>query len=900
MNRVGLVTLSLSLLLDGCGGSSGNPQGEAGCSPIEATVSAPDSVESALGIKDYRYRISADVFELELLSNSGDILATLEFGGHETTSLHTARGTHVSAGALVTTIRTADGDTAELSYSAKAEFGNPLPLGPDVSDGEVAIEGGVPRMQITYNGRTLFFQTDTDSPDRVETRRVVAVPRTDAPSEPSLGRETAIFDGENEVVPVYAFDLRNDGELVSDTSDYETWLAQVGLESWIDSITVRMLFAASADPTWWFQAARDTVRCEQGEAVAQEFENAVSSGAELSNKAAADCFVAGSSAFGAYFLFMNPAVGALAATGPVGLAIVGLGAITTGLWIYTRVVRCACTDNDNRVSPWCARCDAGLCDLHCIASLPPLCSQAGNTASGACEERTSFAGVEQTCVCTVTLVDNRFADSCADPHIDTFDRRAYSPQVAGEFVLAETMSGDPLMVQVRQEPYSGSACNNVAINTAVATRIGGAVVFIDGNTGDMRVDNVLVDVGVDEVLEFPDGARIERVDDARYHLFYAGGFAMTVWGGAYTDVALSVPDERADDIHGLLGTPDDDVDNELSLRNRTVLDYPVAWEELVTTFADSWRIDQTESLFYYESGQDTDTFTISGFPPTPATPDDLPANILAEAQAVCDAAGVTGRVALADCILDVGCTGLNEIAGSHLDRSEERIPISQPVDLSTWTIEGPGDPSEWELFTGSTNGEDDADYNDITTEPALLVSDRGYDEFILQWTTGNVSDASEGMVGALFDYEGPLTANGDAVDDYDALLLAWNGTEPDAFATPSAPTGWTLVRLSGVVDVADVASRFYAQQSSPNYQVLATAHAPELGWVNRSGHNVSVVYRRDRIEVTSGLASGGPSTLHFAVEASTLGTQFEAGRIGLLTLGNDLTRWRDVTIAPLR
>jgi hypothetical protein len=929
MSRTGLVSVAAlgSLLLCGCqAGSSGGDSNGGDCGlPTTGTTVAPAELTDELGITEFRWSSgdSLDSVTVQLigLGNSELGLFTLEYPNLTVNQM--SNGVSINgesaaiAGPIVATLRTSDGETVRTVVTSKA-LPNPTLVRSDPDDPTlqiVDIDEVLATQEISYNGATLYLDERYRQLGDDVLQRRIRVTVEQAAGEPTLGRRITILEpGEDEsslpvFVEYYVLEFLDEDDTQPDVDDIAQWLDAVGLGDWQTAIPLRLSKAATLSG-WQRDLGREVIRCVEGDEVATEFDEAVSARvAALNLERCAVAPISMATTFGLGLFAANPAFfGAAHLTSKLALA----NAVKTAAFVR----QCLCLDSTGGTSnDWCGpTCDDFECNRFCNAVIPPNCSSELMSYGGLCRFDSDNLGNIPlgTCECVTSsgtvipkgggapLAAQEVGQSCADPHIDTFDRRAYSPQVAGEFVLAEATSGEPLMVQVRQEPYSEGVCNGVALNTAVATQLGGANIFIDGTTQEVRIDNVAADIRVGEGVGFEDRSGFERREEATFFVYFADGSTLSIDGGFYSDITLSVPAARAGEIHGILGTPDDDPENELTLRNGTVLEYPVPWDELVTTYADSWRISQEESLFYYEPGQDTGTFAIAGFPPTPATIEDLPEGARAEAEAACTAAGVTGSVALHDCILDVGCTGLDDFVDSHLNRSEERIPISLPTQLADWTIEGPANPTEWAFFLGSAGGEDDADYTNVTAEPALLVSDREYDEFILEWVTNNTSDESEGLVGALFEYEKPLAVNGDAADDYEALLLAWSGTEPDAFASPSAPTGWTLVRLSGVVDMADVAARFYAQQSAPGYEVLATAYAPEFGWVNRTGHNVSIVYRSDRIEVTTYNNSSAETAMPLAVEASALGTEFAAGRIGLFTLGNDITRWRDVTIAPLR
>jgi len=238
------------------------------------------------------------------------------------------------------------------------------------------------------------------------------------------------------------------------------------------------------------------------------------------------------------------------------------------------------------------------------------------------------------------------AGASGDPHLTTFDGLHYDFQRVGEFVLAQADYG--LNVQVRLASYANS--RRIATTVAVAAQIGDNRVEVNalGKSGaELWVNGVLsspmtLSGGGDASLSgftWPDGARLEIRD----------------WGGRL-DVQLHGFGQE--NPRGLLGNVNGYVEDELELRDGTVLKRPLddaAW----ASFTSAWRISNAESLFHYEAGQDSSTFTDLSFPDAPASTAALSAADYAKARDVCLAAGISDKsvAVLEDCILDVGMTG---------------------------------------------------------------------------------------------------------------------------------------------------------------------------------------------------------------------------------------------------
>ena len=110
-------------------------------------------------------------------------------------------------------------------------------------------------------------------------------------------------------------------------------------------------------------------------------------------------------------------------------------------------------------------------------------------------------------------------------------------------------------------------------------------------------------------------------------------------------------------IAGLLGNLDGSRDNEFSLRDGTSLGRAPTPEVLLTTYADSWRIAQSESLLDYKPGETTDTFTVRPFPAAPVSINSFPTDVVESARALATAAGITDPTLRDNAALDYLLTG---------------------------------------------------------------------------------------------------------------------------------------------------------------------------------------------------------------------------------------------------
>ncbi len=240
--------------------------------------------------------------------------------------------------------------------------------------------------------------------------------------------------------------------------------------------------------------------------------------------------------------------------------------------------------------------------------------------------------------------------SAGDPHLSTYDGRFYDLQAAGELVLTRSTTDD-FEVQVRSEPVVGSSA--VAVNEAVAMRLDGHRVVLSEQNGAIgagldgtplidqvtRVGNGTVsrlgtDAGEPWVVEWPDGTTVEA----------------TPYGTTGLNVSVRPAADRAGKLVGLLGNDDGNPADDLALADGTQLGSPVSDATLDTTYANSWRITQADSLFDYAAGQTTATFTDPTFPQSQVGAATAPNR--AQITKECQAEGITDPYLLQACVVD--------------------------------------------------------------------------------------------------------------------------------------------------------------------------------------------------------------------------------------------------------
>ena len=297
-----------------------------------------------------------------------------------------------------------------------------------------------------------------------------------------------------------------------------------------------------------------------------------------------------------------------------------------------------------------------------------------------------------------------------EPHIVTADGESYDFQSVGEFIA---LRGDDLEIQTRQSAfatqrvpeaneYTGIA-SCVSIYTAVAARVGQHRVSIQqkaNRTGDLsdvqiRVDGDLRTLGPEGIelssCDCPaaeiksDGRIIRAADERTIEIHYANGAKLVVipsWWEPQQTWWFNVHVYDTTAKEGIMGLTKDGwlpaLHDRSSLGGKPE-DLHERYVQLYETFADSWRVggEEKPSLFDYEEGTSTETFTMAGWPgenPSNCLIDGVtPLEPVSESVAEEACSEVMGEKNQANCVFDVRETGNTGFAEAYV-RSEQLIP----------------------------------------------------------------------------------------------------------------------------------------------------------------------------------------------------------------------------------
>jgi hypothetical protein len=240
-----------------------------------------------------------------------------------------------------------------------------------------------------------------------------------------------------------------------------------------------------------------------------------------------------------------------------------------------------------------------------------------------------------------------------DTHLFTFDGVLYDLQAVGEFTLVRSTKDD-FAVQVRQIAPPGS--RSVAVNQAMATKLGTdrISVAVENRAAVLRINGKVIN-GPLPRLTVGTLTRSTGMFGDTYEMTWPDGTIVRAQQiGRNLNVQVQPSAFRRGNLVGLLGDGDGSPENDLvGLRGVRLGSHPSPID-VNHSLADAWRITQAQSLFMYQPGQSTATFTDRTFPGKDPDPSIVKNRVAAEQY--CKDVGVTDPHLLDDCVLDLAVT----------------------------------------------------------------------------------------------------------------------------------------------------------------------------------------------------------------------------------------------------
>jgi hypothetical protein len=258
--------------------------------------------------------------------------------------------------------------------------------------------------------------------------------------------------------------------------------------------------------------------------------------------------------------------------------------------------------------------------------------------------------------------------SNGDPHMLTVSQQNYAFQAAGEFTLLRSTDGS-VDIQARQEPYKTSG--HVSINTAIAAkagshrvgvyvtdaglqpRVNGAIVDLSAGPKDLGGGALISAIGNGFEIDFPDGTKVWALSVGQYGINVQIRPSDGLKASGVGLLGAVIPGGM-----GLPALPD-------GTRLPAATDAQQRHNVLYGQFADAWRVTDSTTLFDYDSGKSTASYTDKSYP---ADTKDLALTDLTSDQ---QAAGNSACSAITDaglhdnCVFDVGVTGQTGFADGY-------------------------------------------------------------------------------------------------------------------------------------------------------------------------------------------------------------------------------------------
>ncbi len=242
-----------------------------------------------------------------------------------------------------------------------------------------------------------------------------------------------------------------------------------------------------------------------------------------------------------------------------------------------------------------------------------------------------------------------------DTHLTTLSGLLYDFQASGDFDLLQTSSG--FTVQSRQ--VSGAPnWPNASVNSAIATRIGKAQVAVCLKPQALFVDSKPVTLRQGKALVLVDGTQITLGGNAYLIRGSTGDWVRATINTNYIDVKVGLG-QWPIDAQGLLVNVNGDP-NLLATRDGKVLKNPFSFEELYHPYADSWRVNPSDSMLNV-CGERVE----AGIPNKPFLPRDLSPDLAKKTYAICAKAGVKKGPLFDACMIDVAMIGSARAALIH-------------------------------------------------------------------------------------------------------------------------------------------------------------------------------------------------------------------------------------------
>ena len=254
------------------------------------------------------------------------------------------------------------------------------------------------------------------------------------------------------------------------------------------------------------------------------------------------------------------------------------------------------------------------------------------------------------------------------------------------------------------------------------------------------------------------------------------------------------------------------------------------------------------------------------------------------------------------------CLGLVLLLALILGVTNNAARAQTPVDLNTWSQQGPAGNGTWTVEDGGASV-----VQTINGEPTFFVSPETFSNTTVEGTFSVESTNDDDYIGFVFGYQTPNATSGTEAEDFEFLLLDWK-QEDQNFGGRTAEKGLVLSAVNGDFpsDLFDGGTNFWHHDDDNpgTFDVLAawntaearnvadpgsqtTANAP--GWQDNAVYVFELLYQTDRIRITitstDDATFSTPITLFDVTPADVGRASFPDGRFGFYNYSQDPVRY---------
>lgn len=365
-----------------------------------------------------------------------------------------------------------------------------------------------------------------------------------------------------------------------------------------------------------------------------------------------------------------------------------------------------------------------------------------------------------------------------DVHILTPDGLVYDFQEVGDFVSVQSGDG-AAVVQARQQHWPTNP--RVSVNVGVAF-------WVDGDKLEFYTKPESAFYLNDELMELPTGT-VELPGGGSMELLSANGRTsdyLIAWPGcsyaarlvfyadSHMDYGFAPRQADGQTYMGFLGNLDGNPKNDLTTSEGEMITAPPTIANL-KRFGDSWRVPDGDSLLR-DFGDGSPAVDAGVLPLTLGEIDD---DAKGEAEATCQAAGITDPTALRECIYDVAVTGDPVFVESAkvFEESTADMPPSAKVSAQ------PGETLSGNIFDADQavrSGISILDGDDLLISSGKLADGTGYirfniyrdGEYVASYSVATDAAVADALTGAaLATMELPVEEEAEAGISADDLAL---------------------------------------------------------------------------------------------------------------------------------